>query len=122
MTTDTGSFVPLDKSARAILTALLAEPFPGRDEVALQVEVAEARLMDNDGSLALRAPDAAPAQVMYRVPVEGIAPDVDGVGIHVLLHVVDGLINEMEVYREDGQLPKGPIVPATMKLVTLPAT
>jgi hypothetical protein len=35
------------------------------------------------------------------VPVEAAAPDVDGVSVHVLLHVVDERLAELELYRED---------------------
>jgi hypothetical protein len=35
------------------------------------------------------------------VPVEAVAPDSDGVPVHFLLHVVDGLAREVEVFRED---------------------
>ena len=38
---------------------------------------------------------------MTRIPVEGEAPDRDGMMIHYLLHVVDGRMNELEVYKDD---------------------
>lgn len=41
------------------------------------------------------------ARVDQRIPVEAEAPDVDGVMIHFLLHVVGGVIKEVEVFRED---------------------
>ncbi len=36
-----------------------------------------------------------------RIPVEASYPDADGVVVHVLLHVIDGRLDELEVYRED---------------------
>lgn len=47
--------------------------------------------MDEDGGLEISpAEESLPATVVYRKPVEAEAEDVDGVLIHVLLHVVDG--------------------------------
>jgi hypothetical protein len=36
------------------------------------------------------------------VPVEGSGSDTDGVPIHLLVHVVDGLAVELEIYKADG--------------------
>jgi hypothetical protein len=47
--------------------------------------------------------DAPRAPVALRIPVEGMAADADGVAIAVLLHVVDGWVTELEVYRVDGK-------------------
>jgi hypothetical protein len=41
--------------------------------------------------------------VRHRVPVEGQSSDPDGMPIHFLLHVVDGRLSEIEVFREDGR-------------------
>ena len=38
---------------------------------------------------------------MARIPVEAEAQDRDGTMIHYLLHVVDGWMNELEVYKDD---------------------
>lgn len=47
------------------------------------------------------AADRAPVE--HRVPVEAEGYDIDGMPIHFLLHVVDGYMSELEVYREDGE-------------------
>lgn len=48
---------------------------------------------------------AKKAQVSHRVPIEAESTDLDGVKIHFLLHVVDGFLAEVEIFREDsGQL------------------
>jgi hypothetical protein len=39
--------------------------------------------------------------VKYRIPIEGSCPDTDGVVIHILLHVVNGYLNEIEIYKDD---------------------
>lgn len=41
------------------------------------------------------------APVVCRVPVHAQASDRDGENLHILLHVVQGFIDEMEIYRED---------------------
>lgn len=99
------TFRPLSDTERRILNRLLQPDFPGRQELILQLESAEAEVVDKDGSLSLRADRGPDAKVMARVPTEGECPDVDGVNIHILLHVVDGRMNELEVYKEDGSSP-----------------
>jgi hypothetical protein len=62
-----------------------------------------------------------PAPVLYRVPVDGSMPDIDGVPICVLLHVSDdGYMNELEIYRADGSKPRSAISPGAMTVVSLP--
>jgi hypothetical protein len=59
--------------------------------------------IDSYGSIRLRPSAAAHrAPVHTRVPVEGNGTDSDGVPVHVLLHVVDGLAVELEIYKADG--------------------
>ena len=43
------------------------------------------------------------AHLEKRIPVEAEGRDADGMGIHFLLHVVDGLLKEIEIFREDSQ-------------------
>lgn len=57
--------------------------------------------IDRDGSLRLCPVDPTPATVARRIPVEAIYVDADGVLVHVLIHVIDGVLDELEVYRED---------------------
>jgi len=96
------SYRPLsDWERRIILRLLLEAPFAGRDNLLSQVENAIARSIDEDGSISLKCSLAQKARVATRIPVEGEAQDSDGVTIHYLLHVVDGEINELEVYKDD---------------------
>jgi len=96
------SYRPLGDWERRIIVRLLsAAPFPGRDDILSQVETARAMTIDEDGSVSLRPSIARKAGVTTRIPVEGEAKDADGVMIHYLLHVVDGAINELEVYKDD---------------------
>jgi hypothetical protein len=84
-----------------IVQRLLQEAFEGRDDLISQLRDAHVRRIDDNGSLAFRVGGPSAVQISARVPVEGEAPDVDGVPIHVLLHVVDGRLAELELYRND---------------------
>jgi hypothetical protein len=101
------------------LTALLAEAFEGRDQLVAQIDGATARTIDSDGSFALTVIGPV-ARVPYRVPVTGATYDPDGMGVEVLLHVIDGRMAEVEVYRVDGQVVQTPVDPSTLELITLP--
>ncbi len=80
---------------------LLESPFDGREELLAQLGEIVGRSIDEDGSLSLRSASASRASVRNRIPVEGEAPDSDDMTIHYLLHVVDGQMKELEVYKDD---------------------
>ncbi|WP_374710308.1 DUF6984 family protein [Paraburkholderia terricola] len=71
-------------------------------EVKDQLTHCTVRLIDEDGSFELRVEESASAPVTSRVPTELYGPDTDGVQISVLLHVVQGRCQEIEVYKIDG--------------------
>jgi hypothetical protein len=81
--------------------------------------VARGRVIDADGSLELSVADVPRADVVERIPVEAEAEDIDGVTFHVLLHVVDGYINELEIYRNDSLPVQGPIRPEALRVLVL---
>jgi len=93
----------LSSSERQLIDQLLSEDFPGRDAIRAQIAFASAREIDASGSLELAVPQGSPPAITkFRVPIEGWSSDSDGVHIHVLLHVVNGAVNEVEVYKDDG--------------------
>lgn len=92
---------PLSEGQRALIRVLLADAFPGRNELVLQSEGCLAWPIDSNGSLKLRPMQGPAAPVGRRVPVEGDFDDKDGVVVHVLLHVIEGHLDELEIYRED---------------------
>ena len=108
-------FAPLTVDIRRILSVLLAAQFPGRVQIAKQIESARGRVVDQDGSIALRAP----ADVERTIPVEAEAEDEDGMTFHVVLHVVDGFIAELEIYREDSLPIRGPIHAEALRVLVL---
>lgn len=96
------SFRELTRYERELLDRLLSQEFLGRDEIANQLAYCRVRVIDQDGGLEIQSymPGNASA-VKSRVPTEGEAEDNDGVTIHFLLHVVNGAVCELEIYKED---------------------
>ena len=102
------SYRPLTSWERRLILRLLASHFPGRDALLTQVENADGcplhedgTPLDQNGSLYLKSSSPVKASVKARVPTEGRASDTDGVTIHYLLHVVDGTIDQLEIFKED---------------------
>jgi len=97
-------FRTLTDSERNILAKLLSTDFEGRDAIKHQVDRCLVRAIDVNGSLEFSAQTGVRAQVKRRIPVEGQFVDVDGMQIHVLLHVFDQKIAELEFYKDDSSL------------------
>jgi hypothetical protein len=109
-------FRPLKAAERALLEKLLDCQFPGRDELRRQLDSVAAQQIHGDGTLALRVASGQPVAVKGRVPTEGTCDDLDGVMIHVLLHVVNGMIDELEIFKEDGSDIERPPMAAALVL------
>jgi hypothetical protein len=96
----------LKPNERQIIERLLQDPFPGRDELRAQIFKSRVEPIDEYGdeygSLKFEVEDGPKAKVTQRVPVDARANDSDGVPIEFLLHVVDGLVRELEIYKADG--------------------
>lgn len=109
---------PLTPREREIIHVLVRAPFQGQS--ALQQQLADARAMELDDrhNLAIRpSGGSAPACVTSRIPVEAETEDSDGVLVHILIHVVGGYINEVEVYREDSAPLLAPLDPTQLRVV-----
>ncbi|WP_124835885.1 DUF6984 family protein [Burkholderia sp. Bp9031] len=101
--TDINNFRSPSVVERELISELTAAEFPGRAEVIKQLQQCVVRVIDEEGSLEVGIPPhAIAAPVLHRVPTELYGPDVDGVQISVLLHVVDGVCREIEIYKVDG--------------------
>ena len=101
---------------RRIIDNLLARDFLGRTEIAAQCADALVKVIDEDGSFAIRPAGVAPrASVRQRVAIEAFYPDREGAEglaaeeaaflvpcVHVLLHVRDGSAHLIEIYKDDG--------------------
>ena len=89
-----------------LLERLLDQDFDGAAELKRQLPSLIVETIseqnDNYGSIALSVNDGNSASVLQRVPVEARAHDSDGVAIEVLLHIVNGKLNELEFLKVDG--------------------
>ena len=108
MNNSMSSYRALSSWEKGLIQRLLSSPFPGRDELLNQVEnVAASPIhedgtpLDENGSLYLKSSSPVKASVRTRVPAEGEAQDIDNVTIHYLLHVVEGRIEQLEIFKED---------------------
>src|SRR5260221_2217208 len=110
---------PTDEE-RSLLERLLEAEFPGRDELAPMIRNILVRTIDQDGGLEIRSQIEGKAPVVKRIPVEAEVKDVDGVVIHMLLHVLDGRPVELEFFREDGTTVKRMPSPSDLELIVLP--
>ena len=107
MKNHSASFHPLTAEQLAILEALLVKSFPGRDELAEQLVDLQAEELDAQGSLRFQVTGGPTAIVDKRVVVDARYSDLDTHGdstpyVNVLLHVVDGRLFILEVYKDDG--------------------
>jgi hypothetical protein len=99
------SWRKLTEAEKRVLDRLLSSPFAGREELAAQADRATVSRIDREGSLQFRTVGPL-APVSQRVPVEGRyldgSDDPLGPAVNLLLHVVDGRLHELEVYKDDG--------------------
>lgn len=102
-----------------VVAQLLSAPFPGQAELRHQATTLRVREIDRCGCLELRVARGRPAPVVRRIPVEAETTDADGAVVHVLLHVVDGYLDELEVFREDGELPTTSIDADSLRVLVL---
>jgi len=110
---------------RAWLQRLLLEDFPGRQALIEQAKVVKVAEECGCGcpSVVFALPGNVPkAEVLQRVPVEAESRDADEMGLHLLLHVVNGVMRELEIYREDSKpVKKLPSVEALTVFAFRPA-
>ncbi len=93
------TFRPLETHERELLERLLEPAVPGRDELRRQLDFVSACQILEDGTLALQCGTCQPAPVKRRVPTEGEYRDADGGIVQVLLHVVNGVMKELEIFK-----------------------
>jgi hypothetical protein len=92
----------LSSREQAILDQLLASDFTGKEELECQIANSLVTTIDEDGSIKFKiGSDACASGIRYRVPTEGEFQDSDGVAVHVLLHVIDGYVDELEIFKEN---------------------
>jgi hypothetical protein len=82
-------------------------------------EAAKPMWRASNGSLEFVTVEGSPAPVVRWIPVEAAFDDADGVTIHVLLHAVNGILNEFEIYREDSGPLQRALAPEEFRLLVL---
>ena len=114
-------FRELSSKEKLLFQRLLEADFPGKREVAAQLNSCRARTLDPEGSIELDpGTDFGKASVDKRIPVEAEGVDEDSILVHVLLHVVNGVIKELEIYKDDGSPIRRLPNPHDLKLLVLP--
>jgi hypothetical protein len=110
---------PLTDWERRVISRLLLErPFAAREELLAQLDEVAARAIYEDGSVGLQCARDVEASLKTRIPAEAEAADRDGMTIHYLLHVVDGRMNELEVYKSDSSRVLRHAAPEELKVMT----
>jgi len=96
------NFRPLEANEIALLKKLLDHDFQGRDALRIQLFSATGRPTDEHGCLELRTGEAVEADTEIGSPTEGRCEDIDGGMIVVMLHVRNGKLHMLEIFKEDG--------------------
>jgi len=104
----------------SLISRLLKPNFPGRDEIQKILNSVQVRTLDEEGSLELHSDVPGIVSGAKAIPVEAEANDSDGVPIHVLLHVVHGRPNELEIYKDDSSTIQQMPPAAAFEAVVLP--
>jgi len=91
----------------AILNKLLQADFPGAKELRLQLNDLVVRKIDEEGSLSLHVSATVFGEVFQRVPIEAHysqqgSTDPFAPQVRFLVHVLGGVLNELEIYSDDG--------------------
>jgi hypothetical protein len=114
-------FRPITNAERNIFHRLFELEFPGRDELKAQLKELLAKTIHKDGSILLKVQSNSVFPSECRVPIEARCPDADtksqvDAHIQILLHVVEGKLFELEIYKEDGSPMIRPPDPTQFKL------
>jgi hypothetical protein len=96
------NFRPLDVHEIALLKKLLDHDFQGRDALRIQLSSVTGRQTDEHGCLELRTEEAIEADTEIGSPTEGRCEDIDGGVIVVMLHVKNGRMHLLEIFKENG--------------------
>lgn len=98
---------PLKPAERELLERLLEPKFPGRDELHAQLDGLVVRELDDEGCLEFECRSGPRADVKWPAPAQGEGPDTDGLPLHVELHVTDGFISSLVMWKVGMDPPTG---------------
>ena len=87
---------------REVILRLIDSLFVENEQLREQVSSAQARMVDREGSLALKVDSSVPVQHNARkLPRDGYYKDEDGERVDLILHVRDGTLKELELVKPD---------------------
>ena len=106
MNTQAKPFRQLRNYEEAILKKLLEVKFAGRDKLVQQLLGLQAKSIDAEGSLQLLVAADIKAAINRGVVAEARFADLDtqgeaGAHVNILLHVNDGKLSMLEIYKDD---------------------
>jgi hypothetical protein len=110
----------LNSDEEAILQFLLSADFQGREQLLKQAKSARVIEKCQECLSLIIFVDKLPetiADVKRRVPVHAQGVDLDGGIMQILLHVVHGYLDEIEIYRVDFESVKGMPKPNLLKFI-----
>lgn len=98
----------LNKLEKRWIALMLNQSFEGRDIIKEQLEhgIVVSETFSPFISLRFRTTSKEKYPYSLRVPAEMIAYQDNGVPVEFLLHVVDGFIDELEIFSADGSIIK----------------
>lgn len=96
---------PMNNFECNVLRHILSYEFHGQGELKHQAEGARVKVeCETCPTVEFVVDSSHPkANVKYRIPIEAVGEDTDGVRIHFLVHVVDGYLYKLEIFREDSE-------------------
>ncbi len=115
---------PVSGIELGIFERMLAADFPGVEVLRKQLPDLEVREIDGEASLELKVANQVRTIFKYPVPVEASYSDIapyqalSQVHVHILLHVNLGLMNEVEIYKDDGTTIERLPEPAELHIFT----
>lgn len=100
------AFEPISESKRKVIEKLLEPQFVGVEELRQQVPSLLVKQCDENGSIQLKAESSICSRVQDGPVAEARYPDANtndtnGVCVNVLLHVKNGRLWMLEIYKDD---------------------
>jgi hypothetical protein len=101
-----------------ILEALLADPFPGRDQLRAQLPFTQAEGTSDSNTihLAVDRSSVPPAEVIEVSPTGGYGYNSDGLLLGAVVCVADGYLDSLQYWSPSGAATSGPVRPETFQL------
>lgn len=93
----------LSECERALVDRILAADCEGRGKIPGDWPARRVRAIDENGSLEFEVGTDAAGTPMQKYPAEAVAIAPDGVEIHALLFISEGMLRLLDFYKDDGE-------------------